>query len=108
MVEEKNEPQVMGVQGDATPSGCAPDPASPWGSEILKNYYLGHIEESKEILQIKNQLVAALNGVRERYPQNWKIVEAARELIFYCQKDIESEMKEIEATRESIRQLSRV
>jgi hypothetical protein len=73
---------------------------------ILKQCYLGQIQECKEYIKLDKEWISTLNGFREKYQGNWRIVEACRELIFYHTKAIRKEVREIESLRATINQLS--
>ena len=75
------------------------------GQEILTGWYLGQIEECLEYIQLAKEWISTLNGFREKYAQNWKLVEACRELIFYEVREIQKEAWEIETLRKTISQL---
>ena len=64
-------------------------------TEILRPWNLGLIEECKDYIKQSEDWVVTLNRIREQYPDNWKIVEACREIIWNEQKNIQGEMNEI-------------
>ncbi len=75
------------------------------GNELLKEWYLGQIEECKEYIQLDKQWIATLNGFREKYQHNWKIVEVCRELVFHHIKSIQGETKEIGNLKKTIKRI---
>jgi len=75
------------------------------GNGILKEWYLYEIEQSKRYITLSQQWISTLNGIRERYQGNWRIMEACREIIFYHMKEIQKETEEIGSLRRAIGQL---
>ena len=65
------------------------------GDDILKEWCLYEIEQSKGYITLNKQWISTLNRFREKYQNNWQIVEACRELIFHHTKEIQREAKEI-------------
>lgn len=71
---------------------------------VIKLWLLSQIEESMQYIRLDKEWISTLNEFREKYQNNWRIVEACRELIFYHVKDIQEEAKEIERVRKVINQ----
>ena len=76
------------------------------GNNFLIEFWEEGVEQAKEYIVLDKEWIATLNRIREEYPNNWRIVEACRELIFYYTKEIQEEAQEIEDLRKAISQLS--
>ena len=72
---------------------------------ILKEWYLYEIEQSKGYITLNKQWISTLNGFRETYQNNWQIIEVCRELISYHTKEMQKETEEIGNLRKTINQL---
>ena len=73
---------------------------------ILKEWYLYEIEQSKGYITLNKQWISTLNGFRETYQNNWQIIEVCRELISYHTKEMQKETEEIGNLRKTINQPS--